>query len=288
MESNALTVQNWDLHVHTNWSDGSMAVEDVVDFAAQRGLAGIAICDHDSMEMVPRARARAAQKNLRILPAVELSLFDEQTGRKVHLLVYDPPHPDVLMPLFETMAARRRALGEQMLERFCAYYPIEREQVLRQASQSGSIYRVHLLRALLEYGYCASVYALYSELFDFEHGVCPGAVQYPELLEGARLARESGGALVLAHPGVYNSFDAARRLGRAGLLDGLEYRYPRRKDEQMPLHNALVEELSLLTTGGTDFHGYNTTTPRPIGSCVTTQPELERLHNFIAERKKKR
>ena len=36
-----------DLHVHTNFSDGTFTPEEVVRYAKQKELACIAICDHD-------------------------------------------------------------------------------------------------------------------------------------------------------------------------------------------------------------------------------------------------
>ena len=86
-------LEQYDLHVHTNWSDGSMPVEEAVEFAARRGLAGLAVSDHDSMEMVGRARRRAASLGLTVIPAAELSCIDPDTRRKVHLLVYAPSVP---------------------------------------------------------------------------------------------------------------------------------------------------------------------------------------------------
>ena len=107
-------------------------------------------------------------------------------------------------------------------------------------------------------------------------------VQYPDVYRTARSARESGGAVVLAHPGVYRSFEAGNRLAEQGLIDGIEYRYPRRQEQDLPLHDELVARHRLLTTGGTDFHGSYTTLPRPIGSCTTSGEELSCLLEAVA------
>ena len=102
-------------------------------------------------------------------------------------------------------------------------------------------------------------------------------MEYPDVYETAQTARESGGAVVLAHPGVYRSFAVADRLAGMGLIDGIEYRYPRRREEDAALHDELVSRHHLLTTGGTDFHGCYTTNPHPLGSCTTSAEELQRL-----------
>ncbi|PWM22916.1 MAG: PHP domain-containing protein [Oscillospiraceae bacterium] len=269
--------REYDMHVHTSWSDGSMPVESVVEDAAHCGLAGIAVTDHDSMEMVRRAQQAAQPLGLTVIPGVELSSIDPDTGRKVHLLVYAPVYPEALEPHCSLLARRRRQAGEEMIGLVCARYPIRKEQILAQAAQSGTIYRVHIMRALMELGWTDSIYgSLYSELFG-KNGSCRRGVEYPDVYRTARAARESGGAVILAHPGVYQSFAVGRCLAQQGLIDGLELRYPRRKPEEIPLHDELVSEYRLLTTGGTDFHGWYTAHPWPIGRCTTTEEELQRL-----------
>ncbi len=276
----------WDLHVHTAWSDGSMAVADVVAFAARRGLGGIAVTDHDAMDMVASARQAAKAAGIGILPGVELSCIDHDTDRKVHLLVYGPQTPEPLEPLFDLMAKRRRQTGEEMIDLLVKHYPVTREQVLDQAKNSKTIYRVHLLRALLELGYSDRVYgALYQALFGRE-GVCRRQVDYIDVYDGAKAAQASGGAVVLAHPDVYDSFDIGERLAKGGLIDGLEYSYPRRDPAHLEKHDRLVRAYGLLTTGGTDFHGFYTTTPNPVGTCTTSEYELSQLHKLIELKRK--
>lgn len=276
----------WDLHVHTAWSDGSMAVTDVVTFAALRGLRGIAVTDHDAVDMVAPAQRAAEAAGIDIIPGAELSCIDHDTGRKVHLLVYCPQTLSPLEPLFDTMAERRHKVGEEMIDLLVRHYPVTREQVMVHAQNSKTIYRVHLLRTLLERGYSDRVYgSLYQALFGKE-GVCRRQVEYIDVYEGAQAARKSGGAVVLAHPDVYDSFDIGQRLAKAGLIDGLEYRYPRRDPAHIEKHDRLVKTYGLLTTGGTDFHGFYTTTPNPVGTCTTSEYELSQLHKLIELKRK--
>lgn len=276
----------WDLHVHTAWSDGSMAVADVVAFAARRGLGGIAVTDHDAMDMVVPAQQAAEAAGIGIIPGVELSCIDHDTGRKVHLLVYCPQTRATLEPLFDLMAQRRQQVGEEMIDLLIKHYPVTRAQVLDQAKNSRTIYRVHLLRALLELGYSDRVYGpLYQALFGRE-GVCRRQVDYIDVYDGAKAAQASGGAVVLAHPDVYDSFDIGERLAQAGLIDGVEYSYPRRNPAHLEKHGRLVQAYGLLTTGGTDFHGFYTTTPNPVGTCTTSEYELSQLHKLIESKRK--
>ena len=51
--------QPFDLHLHSNCSDGSDTPAQVVHTAAQRGITMLALTDHDNVLGVPEARAEA-------------------------------------------------------------------------------------------------------------------------------------------------------------------------------------------------------------------------------------
>lgn len=275
----------YDLHIHTELSDGSAGAADVVAFAARRGLSGIAVCDHDVMDAVQPAAKAAAALGIEVIPAVELSAIDPQTGRKVHLLVYYPKNTQVLEPIFREMARKRREAGLQMIERVCQRLPVTPEHIARYHARSASIFRVHIMRALLDLGYAPSVYgALYRELFAEPDGCCLVRVAYTDMTQAAHAARLSGGAVALAHPSVYDSFDAGERLARAGLLDGIEYDYPRRQQKDVAQHDRLASEYGLIKTGGTDFHGFYSPKPHPVGTCAVDAYAVARMRTMLESR----
>lgn len=72
-----------DLHMHTNYSDGTGSVEDVLTFAQRHtSLDVIAITDHDTIEGALRARDLAAKRDYRF----EVIVGEEISTREGHLL----------------------------------------------------------------------------------------------------------------------------------------------------------------------------------------------------------
>ena len=59
-----------DLHVHTVYSDGHGTVEKILETAAQKGIDGLAITDHDTLEGYYRAKACGSR--LLVLPGFEV------------------------------------------------------------------------------------------------------------------------------------------------------------------------------------------------------------------------
>src|SRR5437764_13322972 len=75
-----------DLHVHTNRSDGTFTPTEAVELAAERGLDGIAITDHDTTEGLQEAADAAQRAGIELLHGVEFSAEYDKTS--IHVLGY--------------------------------------------------------------------------------------------------------------------------------------------------------------------------------------------------------
>ncbi|MFB6241059.1 MAG: PHP domain-containing protein, partial [Gemmatimonadota bacterium] len=62
-----------DLHLHSTASDGTETPAEVVERAARRGLEGISLTDHDTIDGLEEAQRAAEEHGLRFLPGPELS-----------------------------------------------------------------------------------------------------------------------------------------------------------------------------------------------------------------------
>ena len=155
-----------DLHCHSKLSDGSMSIGDIVFYAKRCGLDVIALSDHDTMDGVAKAQELGKACGLEVIPAVELSSYDPSNDRTVHILCYFPKKPEKLEPLFKTMQRRRDEAGLTMIKRVMRQYPVTEEHVRRYSDQSTSIFKVHIMHALLDLGYDSKIYGdVYQGLF---------------------------------------------------------------------------------------------------------------------------
>jgi predicted metal-dependent phosphoesterase TrpH len=71
--NSSLENQRIDMHTHSNYSDGVHAPAALIDMAKSKGLAGLALTDHDSMEGYPELKAAAAIAGLEVITGCELS-----------------------------------------------------------------------------------------------------------------------------------------------------------------------------------------------------------------------
>jgi hypothetical protein len=63
----------YDLHIHTKHSDGINTPEEIVKAAKEKGLTGIAITDHDTVEGLAEAKKACKKYNIEFIPGVELT-----------------------------------------------------------------------------------------------------------------------------------------------------------------------------------------------------------------------
>jgi predicted metal-dependent phosphoesterase TrpH len=268
----------YDLHTHSTFSDGTLEPEQVVELAAGRDLAGIALTDHDTTAGVERARAAAGPRGLDVLLGCELSA--EHDGSPVHVLGYafDPAEP--------SFAARRAWIREgrvgrarRMVERLRALGVDVAFERVRELAGAGAVGRPHVARALVEAGVVPDVQAAFGPEWIGAGGRAYVAKPAVDPAEAVALIRGAGGVAVLAHPGLHAGAGAVpepviRAMAAAGLA-GLEADHPDHAPAERRRWRALAAELGLEATGASDCHGelygYR------MGACRTPEATVERL-----------
>jgi predicted metal-dependent phosphoesterase TrpH len=267
----------YDLHTHSNRSDGTLSPAEVVRLAAERDLAGIALTDHDTFEGLDEAAATADELGLELVPGIEFSA--EYDGASLHILGYwvDPDDgaiDDELRRLTETRERR----GELIVEKLRALgFDISFDRV-RALAAGRTIARPHIANAMVEAGIVAT------EQEAFDRYISDGGAAYVpkhalEPLEALRLITQAGGACVLAHPGMWKGSDTVpedliERMAGA-VMAGLEVWHPDHAPEMRRGYAALAGRLGLVATSSSDCHGERY--GYRLGSERTDRPTFDEL-----------
>jgi predicted metal-dependent phosphoesterase TrpH len=247
----------YDLHTHSNRSDGTLPPAEVVVLAADRDLAGVALTDHDSFEGLEEASGKADELDLDFVPGIEFSA--EYDGASLHILGYwvDPADPAIEAELLRLTATRFRR-GEMIVEKLRELgFDISLERVLELAGGE-AIARPHIAQAMVEAG------VVTDEKEAFDHYISDdGAAYVPkhalQPMEALRLIGEAGGVCVLAHPGMWRGNDSVpdeliEQMAANGMV-GLEVRHPDHDDEMRTKYAAIADRLHLVPTAASDCHG---------------------------------
>lgn len=267
-----------DLHIHTTASDGKYTPEEIVRKAREAGLEYIAICDHDSMEGIPAAEEAARDyPDLTVIGGVEINTYIPSD--ELHILGYFCDHNDIeLKSTLERLRNSRVERAKKMIGKLRGMgIKIDFERVQELAGQ-GAIGRPHVAQALLERDYVNN----FREAFNKYIGRgCPAYVEREKItpVEAIQLVIRAKGVPVLAHPysdgGCEN---IVSELKLAGLM-GLEVYYNNYSGEQIQELLHLAERYDLLTTGGSDYHGIDSSNEIPLGSV---EVPLESAWSLIA------
>jgi predicted metal-dependent phosphoesterase TrpH len=216
----------------------------------------VALTDHDRLDGLGEASARARELGIELVPGCEISCQHQAT---MHLLVYfvaddDRPLPDALRRLQRARDDRNRRMAEHLT---ALGLPVTYDEIMEEAGGKGAG-RPHIAAILVRKGVVGSV----QEAFEVWLGKGrPGYLDKERLPvgEAIRLARESGAVTSLAHPLTLGLEPAALESAIAELaeigLTALEAIYGRYSPDERGALAGLAARHGLVATGGSDHHG---------------------------------
>jgi len=269
-----------DLHLHTQFSDGTFTPEELVLNAQKQGLACIALTDHDTVEGCTRAGAAAAAVKMEFIPGAELTA--EHADTEVHILGYflDTHNQVLLEKLARFQSDRQNRIHEMCAALNKHGVPLKAEAVFALANCK-SPGRPHVARALVKEKLIGNL----DEAFErFLKKGRPAWVPKTKMsaLESVQLIHQAGGLAVMAHPGLNRTDEIIPALVDAG-LDGIECFHTKHSTVMAERYLEIAEKYGLLVTGGSDCHGFSKKAPL-IGTVKLPYDHVERMKNFLQHR----
>lgn len=246
-----------DLHVHSTYSDGALTPAGLVDLANEIGLGAIALTDHDTAAGLDEALRHGERRGVEVIPGIEISSWHGAVP--LHILGYwfrpdDPVFRGKLVRIQEGRRTRNMRIIEN-LNRLGIEVTVNE---LKRYSEYGQTGRPHIARLLVDKGVVRTVDQAFAKYLK------RGAAAYAERFkygagEAISLIRGAGGITVLAHPACLDPSLAIipsllKTLQGLG-LGGVEVYYPTHSKKSVQALKRIAEDLGLLMTGGTDFHG---------------------------------
>lgn len=271
----------YDIHIHSCCSDGSEAPERIAELAKEAGACLFALTDHDCVSGVERARRRAAELGVPMLPGAEL---EAEYSEQLHLLcigvdIYAPELRELLQKQREIRGARNSELLERLKR-------MGMDVSERLDGSAECITRAHFAAALVEAGYAQSLGEAFRSILG--RG-CPAYVpqKHPEPRTIIDAAAKAGGVCILAHPMKMNCCHSRliAQLKENGLW-GIEAYYSSATPGQTQEFVSLARGFDLAVTCGSDFHGAS----RPaahIGGAWRSCRELERSQELLLDMAKR-
>ena len=246
----------FDMHTHSRFSDGRYTPAQLAAAAKKRGLALLALTDHDTTAGLPVFMEACERECVRGLCGIELSAAAPHT---LHILGYRiTPGAENLERRLEDIRRKRGERNVKIFERLNKLglrVGIEEAEALTNGEV---LARPHIAQLLVDKGYAFSIGDAFMKYLD-RGGAAYVSRERISAEECIDLIRDAGGVAVLAHPAQCRLDNAGldalvARLKKAGLW-GIEAVYGANSPETTLRNLALAKRFGLYATAGSDFHG---------------------------------
>lgn len=255
-----------DMHIHTIYSDGEYEPDEIFEMVKEKGLEVFSITDHDTIE---GAKRMTSKEGILYIPGVELTA-KTPIGRE-HILGYNIDLKNstlnrVLREKKENDRANFLLYYETLQKQFGISFPAaDIDYVL---SRVGNVGRVDLSNLLRLYGYAENQEDAFQKYLNPINELVRKNKKGLTEEECITLIKEANGYVSLAHPISLNPLYkkqslkttyqelkerllAMKKMG----LDAIEVQHIHQDNPFREMLLTLAQELSLLESGGTDFHG---------------------------------
>lgn len=271
----------FDLHSHSNASDGTLSPTELVERAVSQGVEMLALTDHDTTAGTSEAKKAAENLPIQLISGVEISVVWQEKNIHLAALNIDEHHPAMITLLSkqaELRATRAIEIGEKL-----AKVGIPNAYDGAKLLAEGEVTRAHYGRFLYEQGYVRNIEHAFKKYL----GAGKSAYVKPSwcsLDEAIAVTHSAGGVICIAHPLRYKLTGRwIRRLitdFKAAGGDGIEVSGCGQTPDQRQLIARWAAEFELYASGGSDFHfptgwielGRGLTLPqscRPIWECFS-------------------
>lgn len=272
--------QIFDMHLHTNNSDGEFTTGEVVEQLKKYGIKYFSITDHDDIKSIDDI-ADIDIGDMTYIPGIEISsILDNKY--KMHILGYNIDSKNqeicsVVQTLKKARVTRFYELSEQLSKKYGIHIPSEDlNNVIFNNNTPG---KPHLAEILVKYGYVKSVKEAFDKYLD---GLSTDTSNRIDAKTAIKAIKDSGGIAIWAHPKkVENEYhidfrSLIPRLRELG-IDGIEAYNSLHTLDDCKRYYEFANENNLLVSGGSDYHGINIKNDVKIG-VVYNSGEEEKIN----------
>lgn len=247
-----------DLHTHSRMSDGTDSPVSIIRQAKESGLRGVALTDHDSIGGNGQARRLAQELEIEFLSGIEIGC--KNTFGNLHILGYFTElDEEALNRELKWIKEARTERNRSILERLASHDMDLSMADLNASAGDDTIGRLHIAKLMKEKGCVNSMKEAFEHI---NHGCCCFVPRETLSAEKAiELIRDHGGISSMAHPFLIpGQNETLRKILDAIVgygIDAIEVYYIEHTQENTELLEKMSGERSLMSSGGTDYHGDN-------------------------------
>jgi len=261
-----------DLHIHSSFSnDGEFSPQELVDQCLERKIKCFSITDHNCVKGIHEAKLYVREKDIEIIPGVELDCTF--SGVDLHVLGYGI---DYLSPVFgeieENLTLQEQTASQERIKLVRELGIDFSDEVITDLSKNGIVTGEMIAEAAMEFDreqknpllkpYFENGARSDNPYVNFYWDFCAQGkpayveVEFIKLQEAIRVIEENGGIPVLAHPGknIKEKRNLLEEVIGSG-IKGIEVYSNYHNQDQVVFYKEFAKKHKLILTCGSDFHG---------------------------------
>ncbi len=247
----------YDLHTHTNQSDGELTPEELIFRASEAGINMLAITDHDRITFDDELAIKAKNYGIKLIPSVEISTIWNGIG--LHLVGLNVlPNAKLIQLGLVSNREARHARNLLIAEKLSAEGIPDALVGAKKYAIGEIVGRTHFAQYLIETAKAKDIKRAFSQYLANGKKAFSEA-KWVSLSTAITWIKDAGGLAVLAHPLRYG----LKRKRLCQLLqefknqggDGMEVINCNLKPDEKENLSRLCQQFNLKASCGSDFHG---------------------------------
>jgi len=244
-----------DLHIHSDFSDGIYSPEEILNRAVNAGLKKISITDHDNFSGSIQASKVLNNSNspIELIPGVEFSCSEGREEYHIIGLFIEFDNLEIKELISKMQLKRLDAIRKIISFLQSKDIKISFDDIISKSK--GSIGRPHIALELIRRGFVENV----NEAFEkFLSNKLLKHIKEPRMSvsEAIKTIKQSQGLSIWAHPNIVekdflSTINSFKTMG----LSGVEVHSPRYGLNRQKELLETCDNLNLVVSGGSDFHG---------------------------------
>lgn len=269
-----------DLHLHSNYSDGSDSPKELVEKVKKNELSAFALTDHDTIAGCIEIK-KYLPKDIKFIAGTELTCLADTV--KCHILGYNcNPENETLNQLILKGKQLRRQKLDKRIQYLSDIWNVNLTQdELDWLYSRNSVVKIHIGNILVNRGLADNNIDAMKKYLD---GCQTGNTRF-DGAEGIQAIEASEGIPVWAHPlggegekhlppeEFYKKFDIMKSFG----IKGLECYYSRYNLDEIKFLVDFASKNNMIISGGSDYHGRNKTVKFGQLNTDNTEIPIEKL-----------
>ncbi len=266
-----------DLHIHTNCSDGTDTVEELLKKASEKNLEYISITDHDTCQAYKNLKNIHVEKLYRgkLIPGIEIKCFYKK--RTIEVLGYKINTEKMQNQIDEFYKGKSREDLQRkyfnLLYDKCSKMGLiltKKEDIEWNPKNDWASLTIYTDLKKYKTNQNKVPEDMWEDFSGFNRKYCANpehmlyidkSEDYPSLQQAIEMIKKANGLVFLPHifkyKWVYDSKSFINEILENYLIDGMECFYTDFTEEQTKYLIDLCNEKNLFKSGGSDYHGKN-------------------------------